>query len=146
VSKVLSFLFGGGWWTLWYLLPWGAATPAVVLLILYLKSPASAGEHPGAASTAQAFGMILYTLVIPASALFWTLSRTSAGWMKYLQGIGLFLPIWLVGQYFIWYHWYFIDTLVLPREERISHILGMAATVLALHLFNLYATWRFRMR
>jgi hypothetical protein len=146
VSKALSFLFGAGWWTLWYWVLWGAATPAIVLLIWYLRSSASAGEHPGAASTAQAFGMILYALVIPVSALLWTLSRRSAGWVKYLQGIGLFLPIWLVGQYFIWHHWYFIDTLTLPRAERVRHILGMAATVLMLHLFNLYATWRFRMR
>jgi phosphoglycerol transferase MdoB-like AlkP superfamily enzyme len=146
VNKAAAFLFGGGWWTVWYLALWSATLPALVLLGWYLRSPASAGQHPGAASTAQALGMVSFALIVPVSVILWTLGRASAGPTKYALGAVALVALWFVSQMLIYYCWYYIDMPKLPREERAPRILGMAATALALHLFNLYAAWRFRRR
>jgi hypothetical protein len=42
--------------------------------------------------------------------------------------------------------WWSIDGLNTPRGERIWNILLMLAISTALHGFNLYATWGFRIR
>jgi hypothetical protein len=80
------------------------------------------------------------------SVLLWTLSRTTAGLTKYVQGVGLLLLLWLVGGYLIFYVWYYVDMPTLSREERMPKIFGLFAPVTVLHLFNLYATRRFRVR
>ena len=68
MDKILSFLFGSGWWLLWYAVLWAAVAPSLALIIWLLRAPALAGQHPGGISTLQGLAIVLHPLIIPARA------------------------------------------------------------------------------
>ena len=146
MEKILSFFFGGGWWLVWYALLWIAFAPSLALLIWLLRAPALAGQHPGGISTLQGLAFVLHPLIVPASVILFTLSRSTPGVMKYLHGAGIALLLWFFGLWFMFAAWWSIDGLNTSRAERTSNVLLMVATSLILHLFNLYAVWSFRAR
>jgi hypothetical protein len=146
MDKILSFLFGSEWWLLWYVVLWAAVAPSLALILWLLRAPALAGQHPGGISTLQGLAIVLHPLIIPASVVLLTLSRSTSGIMKYLQGIGLVALLWFFALWLMFAAWWTIDGLNTPRSERTLNILLMLATSMALHCFNLYATWSFRAR
>jgi hypothetical protein len=144
MDKILLFLFGSGWWLLWYAVLWAAVAPSLALIIWLLRAPALAGQHPGGISTLQGLAIVLHPLIIPASVVLLTLSRSTTGIMKYLQGAGLVALLWFFGLWLMFAAWWSLDGLNTPRSERTLNILLMLATSMALHCFNLYAAWSFR--
>jgi hypothetical protein len=146
MDKIASFLFGTGWWSVWYtvLLGRGCAQPGADGVAF--AGTALTGQHPGTISTLQAWAIVLHPLIIPASATLFTLSRTTPGVMKYFQGAGLAALLWFVGLWLIFAAWWSIDGLNTPRRERTLNILLMLAVSAILHSFNLCATWKFRAR
>jgi hypothetical protein len=146
MDKTLTFLFGNGWWLLWYVVLWAAVAPSLALLIWLLRAPALAGQHPGAISTLQGLAVVLHPVIVPVSAALFTLGRSAPGMMKYLQGVGLAALLWFIGLWLIFAAWWSIDGLNTPRAERTWNIFLMLAVSLALHGFNLYAAWSFRTR
>lgn len=144
MDKISSFLFGSGWWLLWYGFLWSAVLPSVVLMIWLLRAPALAGQHPGGVSTLQGLAITLLPLIVPVSVVLLTRYRATPGIVKYLLGAGLIALLWFVQFWLMMSAWWSIDGLHTPRTERIHNILLMFATAQALHLFNLYAVWRFR--
>jgi hypothetical protein len=146
MNKMVSILFGSGWWLLWYVVLWAAVAPSLALIIWLLRAPALAGQHPGGISTLQGLAIVLHPFILPASVVLFTLSRSSAGIMKYVQGAGLLAVLWFFGLWLMFAAWWSLDGLHTPRSERTLNILLMLATSMALHCFNLYAIWSFRMR
>ncbi len=144
MNRILSFLFGGGWWLLWYSLLWAAVTPSLALLFWLLRAPALAGQHPGGISTLQGLAIVLHPLIVPASVILLTLGRSTTGIMKYLQGAGLIALLWFLGLWLMFAAWWSLDGLNTPRAERTMNILLMFAVSVVLHCFNLYAAWSFR--
>jgi hypothetical protein len=120
MDKIISFLFGTGWWSVWYTVLWAALAPSL--------------------------GLTAWLLRAPASAMLFTLSRTTPAVMKYFQGAGLAALLWFVGLWLMFAAWWSIDGLNTPRRERTLNILLMLAVSAILHGFNLYASWKFRAR
>ena len=146
MDKIISFLFGSGWWLLWYVVLWAAVAPSFALIIWLLPAPALAGQHPGGISTLQGLAIVLHPLIVPATVALLTLGRSTTGIMKYLQGLGLIALFWFLGLWLMFSAWWSIGGLNTPRGERTLNIFLMLATSMALHCFNLYATWSFRAR
>jgi hypothetical protein len=146
MDKTLTFLFGSGWWLLWYVVLWAAVAPSLILLVWLLRAPALAAQHPGGISTLQGLAIVLHPLIVPVSAALLTFSRSTPGMMKYVLGVGLAAMLWFFGFWFMLAAWWSIDGLNTPRTERTWNILFMLAVSLALHGFNLCAAWSFRSR
>jgi hypothetical protein len=116
------------------------------LVAWLLRAPALAAQHQGGFSTLQGLAIVLHPLIVPATVTLLTLSRATPGIIKYIQGVGLIALLWFVGFWLMFAAWWSVDGLNTPRAERTQNILLMFATSQALHLFNLYAAWRFRLR
>jgi hypothetical protein len=145
MDKILSFLFGGGWWLVWYALLWAAVAPSLALAFWLLRAPTLAGQHPGGISTLQGLAIVPHPLIVPASVALDSQpfdQRTH----EVPAGRRPRTPAVVLRARFMFAAWWSIDGLNTPRAQRAASILLMIATSVVLHGFNLYAAWSLRAR
>lgn len=144
----MSYFIGSGWWMIWYALLWLAVTPFVAMTAALARAtpndPMLAMEQAFAVGTV---GMIVLMAATTISGYFWTAGGSTTGAWPYIRNIGgAVLLAFVVGFGFIFAASYYAVTPRLPMLNRWAAQLVSLASALALVLFCIHATWRFRHR
>jgi hypothetical protein len=144
----VSYLFGSGWWVLWYALLWLALVPFVVMTVALAR--ATPNETVLAMETALAIGALSAFVLAGATTIagfFWTAAGPANGVWPYIRNVGgAFLGGLVVGLVFIFGAGYYAVTPQSPIVNRWAAQLVCLASAALLLAFCLHATWRFRHR
>ena len=144
----MSYLFGSGWWVIWYALLWLAMAPLVVMAAALTRAtpdePMLAMETAFAISASGAVVLMAGTAI---SGYLWTAGGTTTGLWPYVRNVvGAALAALLIGLIFVFGAGYYAVTPKLPMVNRwVAQIVCLASAGLML-AFCLHATWRFRHR
>lgn len=144
----MRYLFGGGWWLLWYGTLWLALVPFVAMTIALAR--ATPNEPMPAMETAFALSTVSLFVLMGATAIagyFWTAGGSSSGLWTYLRNIGgAVLIALIVGFAFIFGAAYYAVTPKQPMMNRWAAQLLCLGSATFLFLLTVHATWRFRHR
>jgi hypothetical protein len=142
---MLGFLFGTGWWTLWYLFMWFWLLPAAGVFYYFIWFVPGAGPQGGEAIFAlMLFIWIGFLVIFPVNAVLWGYAEPHGlayRWLRMpalgLLAWGVMLALVLVGA--DWVSKIGGETL----ERQIANIVMFAIYVLAI-LVNCWMLWQFR--
>jgi hypothetical protein len=144
----VSYLLGGGWWTLWYTLLWLAVTPFVAMTAALTR--ATPNEPMLAMENAFAVGSVGLFVLMGATAIsgyFWTAGGSTTGAWPYVRNVGGAVVLALVvGFALIFGASYYAVTPRQPMLNRWAAQLLCLTSALFLVFFCVHATWRFRHR
>jgi hypothetical protein len=144
----VSYLLGGGWWTLWYALLWLAVTPFVAMTAALTR--ATPNEPMLAMENAFAVGSVGLFVLMGATAIsgyFWTAGGSTTGAWPYVRNVGGAAVLALVvGFALIFGASYYAVTPRQPMLNRWAAQLLCLTSALFLVFFCIHATWRFRHR
>jgi hypothetical protein len=144
----VSYLLGGGWWTLWYALLWLAVTPFVAMTAALTR--ATPNEPMLAMENAFAVGSVGLFVLMGATAIsgyFWTAGGSTTGAWPYVRNVGGAVVLALVvGFALIFGASYYAVTPRQPMLNRWAAQLLCLTSALFLVFFCAHATWRFRHR
>jgi hypothetical protein len=144
----VSYLLGGGWWTLWYALLWLAVTPFVAMTAALTR--ATPNEPMLAMENAFAVGSVGLFVLMGATAIsgyFWTAGGSTTGAWPYVRNVGGAAVLALVvGFALIFGASYYAVTPRQPMLNRWAAQLLCLTSALFLVFFCIHAAWRFRHR
>ena len=144
----MRYLFGSGWWILWYSALWLSLAPFVAMTAALTRAapnePTPALETAFAVSTVGLFVLMGATAI---SGYLWTAGGSPSGAWPYLRNIaGAALLAFLIGMAFIFGAGYYAVTPKQPMINRWFAQLLCLGSAVGLLLFCVHATWRFRHR
>jgi hypothetical protein len=144
----MSYLFGSGWWILWYAPLWLAVTPFAVMTAALTR--ATPNEPMMAMENAFAVGALGLFVLMGATAIsgyFWTAGGSTTGDWPYVRNIGGAVVLaFVVGFAFIFGASYYAVTPGLPMVNRWAAQILCLTSALFLLFVCIHATWRFRHR
>jgi hypothetical protein len=143
----VSYLLGGGWWTLWYLLLWLALAPFIWLGVSLSRTPLG-GASPGQ-DAAFAFcnvSLVLMSLTSLVNTLLFASASPGTGIGRFLWPVVLYLVISVVAGGGILGPLYYVTGYASTAPRRWGAYAVLMGLVLAIHIFALQAIWRFRHR
>ncbi|HUQ82921.1 MAG TPA: hypothetical protein VM076_17345 [Gemmatimonadaceae bacterium] len=144
----MSYLFGSGWWVVWYGLLWLSLIPYVVMTAALTRASPNESmlpmENAFAVSAMSVFVLMGATAI---SGYLWTAGGSSGGLWPYVRNIGAAILVALiVGFAFIFGAGYYAVTPKQPMVNRwAAQILCLASASFLLWVC-IHATWRFRHR
>jgi hypothetical protein len=144
----MSYLFGSGWWVIWYGLLWLSLVPYIVMTAALTRATPNdsmlAMEYAFAASAVGLFVLMGATVI---SGYLWTAGGSSGGAWPYMRNIGIaMLVAVVVGFAFIFGAGFYAVTPKQPMMNRWAAQLLCLASASFLLWVCLHATWRFRHR
>ena len=144
----MNYLFGTGWWIIWYALLWLAVVPFAVMTAALTR----ATQNDPMMLMENTFGFCTLGLVIlmggtAISGYLWTAGTPAAAVWPYVRNIvGAVLAAVVVGLFLVFGAQYYAVTPKQPMLNRwAAQIICLASAILML-VFCLQATWRFRRR
>jgi hypothetical protein len=144
----MNYLFGSGWWMIWYALLWLALVPFIVMTAALTRAapdaPMLVMETTFGVST---LGLIVLMAGTAISGYLWTAGGPAVGAWPYVRNIGgAVLVAIVVGLFFIFGAGFYAVTPNKAMMNRwFAQIISLASAGLLL-AFCLHATWRFRHR
>ena len=144
----MSYLFGSGWWVIWYGLLWFSLVPYVVMTAALTRAtPNDSMLTMEYAFAVSAVGLFVLMGATAISGYLWTAGGPSSGVWPYVRNIGVaILVAVIVGFALIFGAGYYAVTPKLPMMNRWAAQLLCLASASFLLWVCLHATWRFRHR
>jgi hypothetical protein len=142
---MLSFLFGGGWWTLWYLFMWVWLVPAAFIFHYFTTFVPGTGPQGGEAIFALMLMILLAFLpIFVVNAVLWAYGTPHSFAYRWLRMPALAFLAWLAMGALIFFG---ADTAgKLAGQEALGQVANvfMFAVYVAAILGNCWLLWGFR--
>jgi hypothetical protein len=144
----MSYLFGSGWWVIWYGLLWLSLVPYVVMTAALTRASPNDSmlpmEYAFAVSAMSLFVLMGATAI---SGYLWTAGGSPSGLWPYVRNIGVAIVVALVvGFAFMFGAGYYAVTPKQPMVNRWAAQILCLASASFLVWVCIHATWRFRHR
>ena len=144
----MSYLFGSGWWVVWYAMLWLALIPFVVMAgALTRATPDDPMLLMETAFAVSNLGLVVLMAGTAISGFLWTAGGPTRSVWLYVRNVGgaVFAAL-VIGLFFIFFAGYYAVTPKLPMVNRWGAQIVCLGSAALLLVFCIHATWRFRHR
>lgn len=142
---MLGFLFGGGWWTAWYLFMWFWLLPAAGVFYYFIDFVPGAGPQGGEAIFAlMVLTLAAFLLIFLVNAVVWAHRAPRSFAYRYLLAPGLAFLAWLAMVALVFVGADLVGGIDAgSRSRQIANVFMLAVHVAAV-LVNCWLLWRYR--
>jgi hypothetical protein len=142
---MLRFLFGGGWWTLWYVFMWLWLLPAIGVFRYFIDFVPGAGPQGGEAIfVLMVLILAAFLFIFLVNAVLWAHRAPHSFAYRYLRTPALAFLAWLAMVGLIFVGADFVGGVGGAALERQIANLFMLAVQVAAVLVNCWLLWRYR--